>query len=223
MDSLHVLRVFAGPDGAHGNPLGVFLEGGAIPASERQGVAADLGFSETVFVDDAPSGTIRIFTPAVELPFAGHPCVGAAWLLARERQAVAALRTQAGEVPARVDAGAAFIAGRPEWAPDFELVELEGPAEVDALDGPPGGGDLVAAYATADRESVRARVFPPRLGIEEDEATGAAAIRLGARLGRPITIHQGAGSVIEVRPLEDGLVEIGGAVVLDDVRAYGRP
>jgi predicted PhzF superfamily epimerase YddE/YHI9 len=41
-----------------------------------------------VFVDDAERGEMRIFTPAVELPFAGHPVVGTAWLLARERDAV---------------------------------------------------------------------------------------------------------------------------------------
>lgn len=220
MVSLHVLRVFVGPDGSNGNPLGVFLDGGAIAPSERQAVAAELGFSETVFVDDAATGTLRIFTPAVELPFAGHPCVGTAWLLARERAAVLALRTRAGDVPARVKGEAAFVAGRPEWAPEFEWFELPSPADVDALNGPPGGSDLAAAYAQVNDRNVRARVFPRRLGIEEDEATGAAAITLGARLGRPITIHQGVGSMIDVRPLEDGFVEIGGGVVQDAVREY---
>jgi predicted PhzF superfamily epimerase YddE/YHI9 len=62
---------------------------------------------------------------------------------------------------------------------------------------------------------VRVRVFPVALGIEEDEATGSAAVRLGARLGRAFTIHQGEGSVIHVAPGEDGYVEIGGSVVSD--------
>ena len=80
--ALHTLRVFLGADGGGGNPLGVILEGGAVPAARRQAVAADLGFSETVFVDDRETGALRIFTPAVELPLAGHPLVGTAWLLA---------------------------------------------------------------------------------------------------------------------------------------------
>ena len=63
MSELHVLKVFVGEGGTGGNPLGVFLEGGEIPQPERQGVAADLGFSETVFVDDAEGGELRIFTP----------------------------------------------------------------------------------------------------------------------------------------------------------------
>ena len=93
MPRLHLLRVFCGDDGSGGNPLAVFLDGGEIPeAAERQAVAADLGLSEAVFVDDAETGAIRIFTPAVELGFAGHPTVGTAWLLRRQRGPVAALR-----------------------------------------------------------------------------------------------------------------------------------
>ena len=216
MPNLHVLRVFCGEDGSGGNPLGVFLDPAGI--DDHQAVAADLGFSETVFVRDRERGVLRIFTPAVELPFAGHPTVGAAWLL--EARAV---RPPAGEVPARVEGNTAFVAARPEWAPDFDFARLGSPAEVDALPGPPGGMDLVGAWAWLDEDAgiVRERVFPPRLGIEEDEATGAAAVRLAALLGRPLDIRQGRGSRIVARPLPDGMVEIGGVVVLDEVRAYG--
>ena len=63
MARLHLLRVFCDEHGAGGNPLAVFLEGGQVPASARQAVAADLGLSETVFVDDAERGRLRIFTP----------------------------------------------------------------------------------------------------------------------------------------------------------------
>lgn len=220
MLDLHVLRVFTGEDGSCGNRLGVFLDGDGVPPAERQDAAAEIGFSETVFVDDAGSGAVRIFTPAVELPFAGHPVVGTAWLLAKARAPVHALRPPAGEVPVRVENGRAFAAGRPEWAPPFEWVELDSPEEVEALTGPPGGHDLVAVFAWAGEAAVRARVFPRRLGIDEDEATGAAAVLMGAMLDRPVTIHQGVGSVIEVRPFEDGLVEIGGRVTLDEVRPY---
>src|SRR5919106_884713 len=101
MAALHVLKVFVGDDGAGGNPLGVFLDGGTVVASDRQAVAARLGFSETVFVDDAERGELRIFTPGVELPFAGHPLVGTAWLLARERTPLDILRPPAGEVAVR--------------------------------------------------------------------------------------------------------------------------
>jgi predicted PhzF superfamily epimerase YddE/YHI9 len=218
---LHVLRVFCGDDGRGGNPLGVFLAGGEVPRDERQDVARRLGYSETVFVDDRASGEIAIFTPGAELAFAGHPTVGTAWLLAREGTPVEVLRPPAGEVPAHAEADSAGVAGRPEWAPPFEFAELGSAEEVEALDGPPGGRDLVAAWAWIDEDAglVRSRVFPRRLGIAEDEATGAAAVRLCGALGRPLDIRQGRGSRIRARPLDHGMVEIGGRVVLDEVRA----
>ena len=101
---LTVLRVFTSPEGEHGNPLGVFLDGGAVPDEQRQAVARDLGYSETVFVDDAASGSCRIFTPEMELPFAGHP---------RRRNGVVAGR-------ARVAARSAATARRRGLASRFE-------------------------------------------------------------------------------------------------------
>jgi predicted PhzF superfamily epimerase YddE/YHI9 len=217
---LHVLRVFCGKNGTGGNPLGVVLEGDAVAEPERQALASRLGFSETVFVDDPAGGVVRIFTPGTELPFAGHPLVGTAWLLAREGCPPAALRPPAGEVPARHEGDSTYVSGRPEWAPAFELEQLSGPEEVDALEGPPGDQDLIEAWAWIDEGAgvLRARVFPPRFGIAEDEATGAAAVRLCAQLGRPLDIRQGRGSRIVARPGADGMVEIGGRVALDEVR-----
>jgi predicted PhzF superfamily epimerase YddE/YHI9 len=63
-------------------------------------------------------------------------------------------------------------------------------------------------------------VFAIAYGIFEDEATGAAAVRLTAKLGRPVEIRQGRGSIIHARPAGDGRVEISGRVVLDEVRDY---
>lgn len=219
MAEYEVLRVFCADDGAGGNPLAVFLDGASVAPDERQEAARRIGFSETVFVDDRTRGQVRIFTPAAELPFAGHPLVGTAWLLARG-PSPAVLHPPAGEVPARVDGDRAWVAGRPEWTPPFEFEQLGSPAEVEALEGPPGGHDLIGAWAWIDEEAgaLRERVFPARLGIAEDEATGAAAVALCARLGRPVTIQQGEGSEIEARPLEDGAVEIGGRVVADGAR-----
>jgi predicted PhzF superfamily epimerase YddE/YHI9 len=222
MAILHVLRVFVGEGGAGGNPLGVFLEGREVPEQDRQKVAGDLDFSETVFVEDPGRGELRIFTPTTELPFAGHPLVGTAWLLARERAGASVLRPPAGEVSMRIEDDFTYISGRPEWAPPFEHVELDSPAAVDELTGPPDGYDLVGAWAWEDEEMghVRARVFPLRFGIEEDEATGAHAVRLCAHLRREIQIHQGKGSLILARPRPDGTVEIGGRTELIEVRQY---
>ena len=214
MPVLHVLRVFAGDDGSGGNPLGVFLDGAAIGAERRQDVAADLGFSETVFVDDARRGRVAVFTPRVELEFAGHPLVGTAWLLASDGREVSLLRPPAGEVAARQEGELSFIAGRPEWGPPFEHHKFDSPEDVDALDGPPEDQDLVGCWAWEDEAGgiVRCRVFPVSLGIDEDEATGAHAIQLASALRRPLVIHQGEGSTLLAQPLDDGFVEVGGRV-----------
>jgi predicted PhzF superfamily epimerase YddE/YHI9 len=221
MPKLHLLRVFCSDDGSGGNSLGVFLNGTELPPERRQAVAADLGLSETVFVDDAERGEIRIFTPAVELDFAGHPTVGTAWLL----EGADVLRVAAGEVAVRRDGELVYVAARPEWGPPHEFTELASPDEVEALDGPPGGHDLLTTWAWIDEPAgvLRARAFLARLGIAEDEATGSAATMLCAQLGRPIDIRQGRSSRILARPGEDGLVEIGGRSVLDEVRDYALP
>lgn len=221
MRTLHVVTVFVGPDGRGGNPLGVFLDAADLTAEQRQEIATDLGYSETVFVTDVARGELRINTPAMELPLAGHPLVGTSWLLAREGKGVDVLRPPAGEVPTWVEDGRTWIRARPEWAPEFDTRQLASPAEVE--DHPGAGPDEhLHVWAWVDEPSgiVRVRVFPTMMGITEDEATGAAAIRLGAQLGVPLTIRQGKASEIITRPGPDGTVEIGGRVDPIETRQY---
>lgn len=223
MATLHVLRVFTGPDGEGGNPLGVFVDGTEIRAEHRQATAAELGFSETVFVDDVTTGSVQIFTPASELPFAGHPLVGTAWLLREHGHLVDTLRPPAGDVPTWVDADdRTWIRGRAEWAPAMDLRQLATAGEVDALEGAPDGLGFVDAWAWMDESAglVRCRVFALQYGIEEDEATGAAAVRLVSQLDRPVEIRQGRGSVILATPGPAGTAEVGGTCALDEVRAF---
>jgi predicted PhzF superfamily epimerase YddE/YHI9 len=93
---------------------------------------------------------------------------------------------------------------------------------VEELDGPPKGHDMPGVWAWEGEEAgrVRVRVFPVQAGIKEDEATGAYAVTLVARLGRRITIRQGKGSLILAEPRPDGSVEIGGRVERVEVREY---
>ncbi len=222
MTKLHVLRVFIGPDGRGGNLLGVFLDGAAIAPERRQAVALDLGFSETVFVDDPAEGAIRIFTPGAELPFAGHPTVGTGWLFRETGAPATTLRPSAGDVPVRHDAERTWIRARPEWVHAFRREQLGSAAEVDAFVGPALGEPGVYIWAWVDESAgiVRARYFATDMLIAEDEATGAAAVKMGGFLGRPLTIRQGIGSEIVVRPRTDGTIEIGGLVELVETREY---
>jgi trans-2,3-dihydro-3-hydroxyanthranilate isomerase len=74
----------------HGNPLAVFTDADGMTDAEMQSVASEMMLSETTFVtrasaEGAAAGAdyrVRIFTPTMELPFAGHPSIGTAWALA---------------------------------------------------------------------------------------------------------------------------------------------
>jgi len=222
MAELHVLRVFIGPDGRGGNALGVFLDGASIAPERRLAISRDLGFSETVFVDDPAEGAIRIFTPGRELPFAGHPTVGTAWLFRETGAPADVLRPPAGEVQFRYHDDRTWIQADPAWVHTFDHQQLPTPADVDAFVGPAMGepGTYVWAWLDEPAGIVRARYFPTEFLILEDEATGAAAVRMGEVLGRPLTIRQGVGSEILVRPQPDGTVVIGGLVELVETREY---
>jgi len=82
-----------------GNQLAVFTDAREIPEEMLQPLAKEMAFSETVFVLPAEAGghaRIRIFTPALELPFAGHPVLGSAFVLAAPMQ-LAEIRLETGE------------------------------------------------------------------------------------------------------------------------------
>jgi len=109
-----------------GNPLAVVPDGRGIAAATMQAVAREFNLSETVFVlppdDPRHQAKLRIFTPARELPFAGHPTVGAAFTLAT-------------------------IGALPAGARDIVLEEGVGPVPVriDRVDGRPAACTLTAA------------------------------------------------------------------------------
>jgi len=90
-----------------GNQLAVFTDASDVDDATMQALALELGFSETTFVLPPEKGgtvRIRIFTPRTELPFAGHPCLGTAWVLAAPLQrGVVELETKNGLVPVELE------------------------------------------------------------------------------------------------------------------------
>jgi predicted PhzF superfamily epimerase YddE/YHI9 len=220
-----VLRVFLGRNGRGGNTLGVFLDGPAIARERRQEVARELGFSETVFVDEVKGAAARIaiFTPGTELPFAGHPTVGTSWLLAEFGTPVKTLQVPAGDVATWQDGELTWIRARASWVQHMDVRRYPTSAEVDGLLPGAMGDPSLYAWAWEDEAGgrLRSRYFATDIGIVEDEATGAAAVVIGGRLGRPLTIRQGVGSELLVRPDPSaGTVDVGGRCRLASVRAF---
>ena len=213
-----LVDVFA-PRPLAGNQLCVVPEPVDLNDGTMQALAKEIGFSETTFVteSDGDRYAMRIFTPAAELPFAGHPTLGTAFVLVSEGR-VSSPATQvvaAGEIPVEVDLGLrvedlhpdlpvrTVSTGLPPTIVPLRDAETlrravrnaAGVAEAVAAS---GGEDLYLFAVT--EEGVTARMFDAELGVGEDPATGSAAGALGAYLaehevaGMPgsVLIRQGA-------------------------------
>jgi trans-2,3-dihydro-3-hydroxyanthranilate isomerase len=130
----HLVDVFTDrPFG--GNPLAVCSDGRGLTAPLMQRIARELNLSETTFVlppeDPAHDFRVRIFTPKVEMPMAGHPTIGTTWSLAsqgrieRGRTRVV-LEEGVGPVPVEIEwhgdrpARCTMDQPRPEWGPAFD-------------------------------------------------------------------------------------------------------
>jgi trans-2,3-dihydro-3-hydroxyanthranilate isomerase len=101
-----------------GNQLAVFTDARELEAESMQALALEVGFSETVFVlpsEEDGDVRIRIFTPRVELPFAGHPVLGTAFVLGAPLQrGVLGIETGAGTIAVELerDESGAIVFGR---------------------------------------------------------------------------------------------------------------
>ena len=122
-----------------GNPLAVVLDAQALSTAQMQAIAREFNYSETSFVlppaDPAHHARVRIFTPGQELPFAGHPNVGTAYVLARTRPDplpdVFLFEEAAGIVPVRLLRDATGVTGAEFTAP--ALLHRSGRFEPDAV------------------------------------------------------------------------------------------
>ena len=95
-----------------GNPLAVFLDARGLNDGDMQSIANEMNLSETTFVfppsEPNHAAKVRIFTPNAELPFAGHPTVGTAWVLGDQRMIPAGatsmvLELGVGPIPVRAE------------------------------------------------------------------------------------------------------------------------
>jgi predicted PhzF superfamily epimerase YddE/YHI9 len=219
-----VLRVFTDQDGRFGNPLGV-VDASAVDPADRQRVAAELGYSETVFVTRPDAGRTtahaHIHTPTSELPFAGHPTVGASWWLKNQGTPVNTLQVPAGIVQVSYTEDLTTVSARAEWAPDFSIHDLATVDELSATDPDDYSDDAehyLWTWLDEPAGTIRSRMFAPTLGIREDEATGAAAVRITEYLSRDLTIVQGQGSIIQTTWSAEGWVKVAGRVADDGAR-----
>lgn len=209
----HVLRVFTREE-VGGNHLGVVNDTVGLDDEQMQAIAADLGFPETTFVDwvDRDIPMVRIFTPLVEMEFAGHPLVGTAWVMnflgpkPHDR-----LACRVGEVSVLIEGDIVSIDTAlnqdVDSDPDLSVLERAGlpaperawmvlmpkpylvaqypnSATITGLD--PHMDSLLDHFGTLcfarDEARAHSRFFAPAGGVPEDPATGSAAVALACAM-----------------------------------------
>jgi trans-2,3-dihydro-3-hydroxyanthranilate isomerase len=139
--SFYIVDVFA--EGKYaGNQLAVITQGQGLSGEQMQQITREFNFSETTFIlsrRQANGGyDVRIFTPGEEVPFAGHPTVGTAWvirnLLALDKPQRICLNLKVGQIPVAFDAGSGvtwMTTRQPEFGDTLSPAPL---AEVLGLD-----------------------------------------------------------------------------------------
>jgi trans-2,3-dihydro-3-hydroxyanthranilate isomerase len=138
-----------------GNPLAVVLDGQELTTAQMQSIAAEFNLSETTFVlppkDPVHTAEVRIFTPKAELPFAGHPNVGTAFVLAARGASGDRLvfEEKAGLVPLDLLKDGGSVVGARLTAPQ----PLSRGREV--------GRDVIAAACSLAAEDIETRNHPP--------------------------------------------------------------
>ena len=231
-----------------GNPLAVVFESEGLDTAAMQTIAREFNFPETVFArspaNNSHKADLRIFTPVNELPFAGHPTVGAAVALARggPKQQKFIVGEKVGPVPCEVtlrdaDSGEATFAlpklpERTGDAPDKGAIaaalglneadiggDLEGGQwsagvafmcvpikslaaigkarpqperfETAFAHGGPGKAFLFCRETTEAGHDFHARMFAPKMGIQEDPATGSAVAAFGGLVAAQAKLGDG--------------------------------
>lgn len=146
-----------------GNQLAVVRDAAGLAPEAMQDIALEMNFSETTFVTSRAGdgrADVRIFTPGEELPFAGHPTLGTAWVLTGGRGSIA-LALAAGDVPVRFDDGIGWLT-----PPPAELRDAVPPADAARLIGL-GPDDLDAGH---DPQIVACGPVFPIIGVRDLDA-----------------------------------------------------
>ncbi|MDP1721835.1 MAG: PhzF family phenazine biosynthesis protein [Candidatus Gottesmanbacteria bacterium] len=204
-------------DNKFGNPVGVILdEGNQIDTKERQRIATQLGFSESVFINNLRTGKVSIFNPREEVPFAGHAMVGTAWFINKTRNPSLDCLTCAGSViKTWRDMEFTWIRANLDMMPPWQYEQLKNATEVEHFSSKIALSKkhtFVWAWIDERKGLIRARTFAPDWGTPEDEGNGSGSMKLAATLGRSIEIMHGKGSIIYAKPWESDFADVGGRV-----------
>ncbi|HUF66196.1 MAG TPA: PhzF family phenazine biosynthesis protein [Gemmatimonadaceae bacterium] len=195
--SFYTLDVFTDRAFA-GNPLAVITEADGVPEARLAQIAREFNLSETVFVyppaDAAHTARVRIFTPAQELPFAGHPTVGTAVLLATLR----GLDDSTGETLITLEEGVGLVPVRVRRGERATFAQLSVVKLPELIAAGPSRGELARALGIAEQDVAQVRPGPavyscgvPFLYVELVDRRAVAACRLdGSAWEQLVKLHR---------------------------------
>lgn len=173
-----IVNVFTRGGRLTGNPLAVFEDGRGLDDATMQALARQMNLSETTFIlpSDAATARVRIFTPAYEMPFAGHPTLGTAHVVRSMKSTGDALKLEmkAGVIPVTAEGERWTLqANKPRWR---EVTESR--AELASMLGL-GAADLVdrPLWADAGKEQLMVPVASPE-AVKRAKPKADAFLRL---------------------------------------------
>ena len=156
-----------------GNPLAVVLDAEGLSTAEMQAITVEFNYSETTFVlpprDPAHTAWVRIFNPSREMPFAGHPNIGTAFVLARE------LQRRGEPVPERL-----------VFEEAAGLVEIELMHEGDTV----VGAELTAPEALSRGTKVSPQAAASLFGLSAEDIVTATHEPVVASVGMPFLVME---------------------------------
>jgi predicted PhzF superfamily epimerase YddE/YHI9 len=220
---VHILRAFVNEEGKFGNPTGIVIDvEQSLNPAERQYIATELYFTDTVFINNLNAVDVSFFNPQQETKFAGDSLISTSYFLKNvlhlDRDT---FQTKAGSVKTWVEGELTWIEASVEGTAPWIHKQVESAAAIDAITPEEASKfehTMVWAWDDENAGRIRSRTFLPDWGTLEDQGNGSGSMQLARMLGKDIEIHQGLGSIIFARPSEGTNAKVGGRVVVEPVR-----
>jgi predicted PhzF superfamily epimerase YddE/YHI9 len=193
---VNILRAFVDAQGRHGNPTGIVLDlTQKLTTDDRQKIATDLHFTDTVFINSLDPVNVSFFNPQQETKFAGDSLISTAYFI----QHVLGKNTnllvcRGGQIKTWESGELTWIEASLSGTPGWQHQQLATAQAIDNITPEEASRyehTMVWAWIDEAKGLVRSRTFLPDWGTLEDQGNGSGSMQLATMLGRKIEIHQG--------------------------------
>lgn len=217
---VHILRAFVNKEGKYGNPTGIVLDlHKNLLSSQRQKIATQLHFTDTVFINNLNDVDVSFYNPQQETKFAGDALISTSYFLKHHfEKKNAVIGCKVGEVSTWTEGELTWIESSITGTAAWIHKQVKSIAEVNNITPEEAAQikhTMVWAWEDESKSLIRSRTFLPDWGTLEDQGNGSGAMQLAKMLGRNIEINQGHGSIIFAQPSDNTNAKVGGRVHID--------